>query len=306
VSAPAAEALSALLTAYADPAPGQAMRLVDVPPDVARRALRHLPPDLAAARLNLVRPPMTWLVEQADRLGARLVGSLTADRGLAAFDGLQVEVASARTLAERTAAAWPATGDIPGALQAAVAEAWPSWTAEWPSPSHPEAKGLWRGWAKRRPTEGLVHGVEHLMADQDLSAAQRPEERDGSHDSGEVLALLGILDPRRLGVVRPGQRKGDASSGRFSQRVEHFRVARLPRHAFHDAGKQYPYPTGPSTPKGDWCEGGQGARREARSAQGETLEPGVPLSLEVALFRAVRDATLKLSWRVEPGPVNDG
>jgi hypothetical protein len=92
-----------------------------------------VPPDLGAARLNLVRPPMTWLVEQADRLGARLVGSLTADRGLAAFDGLQAEVASARTLAERTAAAWPATGDIPGALQAAVAEAWPSWTAEWPS-----------------------------------------------------------------------------------------------------------------------------------------------------------------------------
>ena len=35
--------------------------------------------------------------------------------------------------------------------------------------------------------------------------------------------------------------------------------------------------------------------------QGETLQPGIPLSLEVALFRAVRDATLKLSWRVEPG-----
>jgi hypothetical protein len=65
VSAPA-DALTALLAPYADPAlPG---RLVDVPPPVAARALELLPPDLAAVRLNLVQPPMTWLVERAPEL----------------------------------------------------------------------------------------------------------------------------------------------------------------------------------------------------------------------------------------------
>ncbi|MGY1838434.1 MULTISPECIES: hypothetical protein [unclassified Modestobacter] len=131
MSAPAAEELRALLCGYADP--DQATRLLDVPPAVADRALQHLPADLAAARLNRVQPPMTWLVEQASHLGARLVGSLTPGRGLVVFDGIQVEVASARTLAERIAGAWPATGDAPGALEAAVAEAWPSWAAPEPT-----------------------------------------------------------------------------------------------------------------------------------------------------------------------------
>jgi hypothetical protein len=126
-----AAALGALLAPYADPTlPG---RLLDVPAPVGARALAQLPADLAAARINLVRPPMTWLVEQAGQLGARLVGALNPGRGLVAFDGIQLEAMHARTLAERIAAAWPATEDIPGALAAAAAEAWPSWTAEEPT-----------------------------------------------------------------------------------------------------------------------------------------------------------------------------
>jgi hypothetical protein len=62
VSAPAAEALTALLSRYVDPALEQTGRLVDVPPAVAARYLRLLPADLVGARLNLVQPPMTWLV----------------------------------------------------------------------------------------------------------------------------------------------------------------------------------------------------------------------------------------------------
>jgi hypothetical protein len=53
-----------------------------VPPALAARALQHLPADLAAARLNLVQPPMTWLVEQAGQLRARLVGALAPGRRL--------------------------------------------------------------------------------------------------------------------------------------------------------------------------------------------------------------------------------
>lgn len=130
MSAPAAEALDALLAAYADPE--LPPRLVDVPAAVAAAALGALPADLAGARLNLTQPPMTWLVDQAGQLGARLVGSRTPGRGLVVFDGIQVEAARARTLAELIAVAWPAADDIPGALEAAVAEAWPSWTAQWP------------------------------------------------------------------------------------------------------------------------------------------------------------------------------
>ena len=64
---------------------------MDVPPEVAARALELLPADLAAARLNLVAPPMTWLVAQAAELsGGRLTGALTAGRGLVVFDGIQV------------------------------------------------------------------------------------------------------------------------------------------------------------------------------------------------------------------------
>ena len=106
---------------------------MDVPPEVAARALEFLPADLAGARLNMVQPPMTWLVAQAaERPGGRLTGSLTAGRGLVVFDGIQVDAAAARELAEAVAAAWPAAAGLPGALEAAVAEAWTSRTAEWP------------------------------------------------------------------------------------------------------------------------------------------------------------------------------
>jgi hypothetical protein len=53
VSAPASDALSALLAAYLDPHLASAGRLLDVPPPVAAQALDLLPPDR--------RPPgSTW------------------------------------------------------------------------------------------------------------------------------------------------------------------------------------------------------------------------------------------------------
>jgi hypothetical protein len=67
----------------------------------------------------------------------RLIGSVTTGRGLVAFDGIQVDAATARALAARVAAAWPAVGDVPGALESATAETWTSWTAEWPTWSGP-------------------------------------------------------------------------------------------------------------------------------------------------------------------------
>jgi hypothetical protein len=138
VTAPAAEALTALLAPYTDPTLGQAGRLLDVPVPVAARALGLLPSDMVGARLNIVRPPMTWLVQLAGelRLG-RLIGSLTPSRGLVAFDGVQVDAVAAGELAARVAAAWPAVGDLPAALESATAEAWTSWTAEWPTWSGP-------------------------------------------------------------------------------------------------------------------------------------------------------------------------
>jgi hypothetical protein len=128
-----ADALASLLEPYADPA--LAGRLLDVPPDVAGRALELLPRKLAAARLNLVQPPMTWLVKQADDMHGRLVGSLTHGRPLAVFDGIQVAAAAARELARRVAADFPAVGDLPSALESATAETWTSWSAEWPTSS---------------------------------------------------------------------------------------------------------------------------------------------------------------------------
>jgi hypothetical protein len=65
VNAPAAEALSALLDRYADPALATDGRLVDVPPLVAARALELL----------------------------------TAGRPLVVFDGIQVDAVAARELA---------------------------------------------------------------------------------------------------------------------------------------------------------------------------------------------------------------
>jgi hypothetical protein len=126
----AADALTALLVPFADPAlPG---RLVDVPPDVAARTLHLLPSDMRTARLNLSQPPMAWLVATAAELDGRLVGSLEPGRAFARLDGVQVDAALARTLAERVAAAWPDTTGAPAALPAATAEAWTSWTAAWP------------------------------------------------------------------------------------------------------------------------------------------------------------------------------
>jgi hypothetical protein len=155
VSAPAADALSALLAAYLDPALAPACRLLDVPPPVAAQALELLPPDMAASRLNLVRPPMTWLVELARQLGGRLVGSLTAGRGLVTFDGIQVDAPAGRRLAARAAAAWPATGDLPAALASATAETWTSWSAVWPTWSGPGTDLL----ARRLPTGTAVVGL---------------------------------------------------------------------------------------------------------------------------------------------------
>jgi hypothetical protein len=126
----AADALTALLAPYADPA--VPTRLVDVPPDVGGRALDLLPSDMRTARLNLTQPPMAWLVAVAAELGGRLVGSLEAGRAFARLDGVQVDVAVATPLAERVAAAWPETAGAPAALPAATAEAWTSWTAAWP------------------------------------------------------------------------------------------------------------------------------------------------------------------------------
>jgi hypothetical protein len=124
-----AGALDALLRPYADPDPQQVGRLIDVPPAVAAKALAHLPADLAEARLNMVQPPMRWLVQVAAEVGGRLVGALAPGRAAVRFDGLQVDVAAARRLAELVAGAWPDKPDAPAALFAAVAEAWPSWSA---------------------------------------------------------------------------------------------------------------------------------------------------------------------------------
>ena len=138
MSAPPASALTALLTAYVDPALPQAGRLVDVPASVAVRCLRLLPADLADTRFNLVRPPMAWLVTQAAELpGARLTGSFKPGRSLAVFDGIQVDAPAAGRLAGRVATDWPATGDLPAALESATAEAWTSWRAAWPTWSGP-------------------------------------------------------------------------------------------------------------------------------------------------------------------------
>jgi hypothetical protein len=126
----AADALTALLAPYADPA--LPARLVDVPVDVAGRALDLLPADMRTARLNLSQPPMAWLVAVAAELGGRLVGALEPGRAFARLDGMQVDAALARPLAERVAAAWPETATAPAALPAATAEAWTSWTAAWP------------------------------------------------------------------------------------------------------------------------------------------------------------------------------
>ncbi|MGY1825799.1 MULTISPECIES: hypothetical protein [unclassified Blastococcus] len=155
MSAPAADALAELLSAHLDPDLPDAGRLLDVPPPTAARALELLPGDLPAARLNGVRPPMTWLVEYATLLGGRLVGALTAGRGLVTFDGIQVDAAVAPELAARVAADWPAAGDLHGALAAATAEIWTSWTAGWPTWRGPGTDLLARPLPARAAVVGL-------------------------------------------------------------------------------------------------------------------------------------------------------
>lgn len=151
-----AEDLAALLEPYADPNPGQAGRLLDVPPGVAAAALELLPEDLPVARLNGTQPPMRDLTALATEFGGRLIGGLMPGRTFVRFDGVQVSAAAARELAVRVAAEWPATPEWPGALESAVAEAWASWTsarATWegvgtdlltmPPPAGTAVVGLW-------------------------------------------------------------------------------------------------------------------------------------------------------------------
>jgi hypothetical protein len=123
--------LAALLEPYADPNPGQAGRLLDVPPGVAAAALALLPEDLRVARLNGSQPPMRDLTALAAEFGGRLVGGLMTGRAFVRFDGVQVPAAAARDLAARVAAEWPAATEWPAALESAVAEAWASWTSAW-------------------------------------------------------------------------------------------------------------------------------------------------------------------------------
>src|SRR4051794_8833275 len=75
---------------------------------------------------------MTWLVQLADQMGGVLTGALPAGKAFVVLDGVQLDGADevARELARRVAVSWPATDSLPGALASAVAEAWPSWTAE--------------------------------------------------------------------------------------------------------------------------------------------------------------------------------
>jgi hypothetical protein len=106
-----------------------------VPPAVAERALTLLLPDQRTARLNLVHPPMTWLVQLAREMNGVLTGARPAEKAFVVFDGVQLGGAgdAARELAEKVAAAWPATEILPAALASATAEAWPSWTAMHPT-----------------------------------------------------------------------------------------------------------------------------------------------------------------------------
>lgn len=126
-TSPRADELSALLAPYADPGPGQAGRLIHVPAKVAAAALECLPVDLRHARLNGTQPSMSWLVAQAADLGGLLVGSLAAGRAFVRFDGIQLGPDAAHELARRMAT------EMPGALQAALAEAWTSWAADEPT-----------------------------------------------------------------------------------------------------------------------------------------------------------------------------
>jgi len=121
-------ALAVLLAPYADPDLQLVGRFVDVPPAVAQQALQLLLPEQRTARLNLVHPPMTWLVQLAEQMGGVLTGALPAGKAFVVFDGVQLAGAgeAARELAERVAAAWPATDSLPSALAVAVAEAWPA------------------------------------------------------------------------------------------------------------------------------------------------------------------------------------
>ncbi len=122
--------VAALLAPYADATlPG---RLLDVPAAVGQRLLALLPDDMRRARPNGSQPPIEWLVAQAADFDARLVGGLVAGRSYARIDGIQLGVDAARSLAARIAAAWPAIGDGPGALEDAVAEAWTGWSAREP------------------------------------------------------------------------------------------------------------------------------------------------------------------------------
>jgi hypothetical protein len=156
VSAPAAaDALAVLLTPYTDPHLAETGRVVDVPVDVAARALALLADDVVTSRPNLVQPPMRELVSLAADLGGRLVGAVVPGRAFVRLDGVQVDAAIARTLAERIAAAWPADGGVGDALSAATAEAWTSWDADWPVWTGSGAD-LLRGAA---PSEAAVVGL---------------------------------------------------------------------------------------------------------------------------------------------------
>jgi hypothetical protein len=123
-------ALCVLLAPYADP--DTEWRLRDLAADVAAAALALAGPSMAKDRPG-GQPPATWLVEQALALDGTLVGSLVPGRSLLRINGIQVPAPAGHRLLQRIASGWPATSDGPAALDTATAEAWTSWTGEWPT-----------------------------------------------------------------------------------------------------------------------------------------------------------------------------
>ena len=125
------------------------MRLVDVPPTVVAQAQRLIDDD-QDADLATPRPPgqpdAQWLVAGAIALHGRLLAAYSFGRGYLHVDGIQVPVTAAGDLLAAVAA-WPS------ALEQAIGEAWPSWSAAEPS---------WRGpasdlpWCLPETPDGMV------------------------------------------------------------------------------------------------------------------------------------------------------
>ena len=109
-------------------------------------------------------------------------------------------------------------------------------------PSGSPSQNLRRLGPEGRPAEGQVHGVQHLMAKQDLPRPQSTAMGDRRHGPGDIKPLPRVGCLARLDVMGRRQRERHAVRCGILNRREHLQIGRLARLALGRLRQADPHP----------------------------------------------------------------